>query len=73
MLNVQELAMPNFEQGHRRKRVRREEDAGEPPATAGEAAPDEGLLAPDEECSVCLNAFERPTITPCSHWFCRSA
>ncbi|CAL5222943.1 g5380 [Coccomyxa viridis] len=40
-------------------------------AAAGEAAPDEGLIASDEECSVCLNAFERPTITPCSHWFCR--
>ena len=34
-------------------------------------AGDARLVAPQEECSVCLNDFERPTITPCSHWFCR--
>ena len=65
--------MPDVRPGQRRKRAREEDNAAQAPATAGEAAPDEGLLAPDEECSVCLNAFERPTITPCSHWFCRSA
>ena len=46
----------------------------EAPAEALEgtdAAPDETLIAPLEECSVCLNGFERPTITPCAHWFCR--
>ncbi len=71
--DAQELVMPNLEQGPGRKRVREEACAAEAPAAAGEAAPDKGLIAPDEECSVCLNAFERPNITPCSHWFCRSA
>ena len=68
---MQELDMPNLEQGQGRKRARQEDDAAKAPAVAGGAMQDEGLIAPDEECSVCLNAFERPTITPCSHWFCR--
>ena len=44
------------------------------PAEAPEgadAAPDDSLVAPLKECSVCLNGFERPTFTPCAHWFCR--
>ena len=65
--------MPNLEQGRGRKRAREDDGAAEAPAAEGEAAPDAGLIAPDEECAVCLNAFERPTITPCGHWFCRSA
>ena len=44
---------------------------GDEGAPAAAAAPDESLVAPQEECSVCLNGFERPTITPCGHWFCR--
>ena len=36
-----------------------------------DTAQDESLVAPLEECSVCLNGFERPTMTPCAHWFCR--
>ena len=70
---MQDLAIPDLWPGQGRKRARMESNAAEAPAVAAEAAPDEGLLAPDEECSVCLNAFERPTITPCSHWFCRYA
>ena len=53
--------------------LRRAAKAGAP-AKAPEgtdAAPDETLIAPLEECSVCLNGFERPTIRPCAHWFCR--
>lgn len=30
------------------------------------------LMAPYEECSICLNAdMERPCRTPCLHWFCK--
>lgn len=41
------------------------------PLGGANAAPDGSLVAPLEECSVCLNGFERPTIIPCNHWFCR--
>lgn len=42
----------------------------------GEAAvparADPDLVAPAEECSICLNSdMERPCKTPCQHWFCR--
>ena len=76
LLDVQDLAMPSLEQEHGRKRARVENDAaGAPtvaPAGEREAATLDGLIAPNEECAVCLNPLERPTITPCSHWFCRS-
>jgi hypothetical protein len=32
---------------------------------------DLSLVAPDEECAVCMDNFEAPCITSCSHWFCR--
>ena len=64
--------MPDFTRSRGRKHVREEDNAAEVPVVAGEDAPDAGLIAPDEECSVCLNAVERPNITPCSHWFCWS-
>ena len=36
------------------------------------AGVDPDLVAPYEECSICLNAdMERPCRTPCHHWFCR--
>ena len=48
--------------------------AGAAAAQPTEAALDRSLLvAPLEECPICLNGFERPSITPCSHWFCRWA
>ena len=35
---------------------------------------DPNLVAPLEECSICLNHdMERPCRTPCQHWFCRCA
>lgn len=35
---------------------------------------DPNLVAPSEECSICLNLdMERPCRTPCMHWFCRRA
>lgn len=24
----------------------------------------------DNECSICLDIFDKPSITPCNHWFC---
>ncbi len=37
-------------------------------------AADPNLVAPLEECSICLNHdMERPCRTPCLHWFCRCA
>ncbi|KAI7843193.1 hypothetical protein COHA_003176 [Chlorella ohadii] len=39
---------------------------------AGGMAPmDHSLVAPDEECSICLDVLENPTVTACMHWFCR--
>lgn len=71
--DVQELAMPGLERGHSHKRARTEDSAAAPLAAAGSATPDRGLLAPDKKCPICLNAPEWPTITPCSHVFCRWA
>lgn len=37
------------------------------------APEDEELFCPpkeDVECSICMEAFEQPTRTPCGHWFC---
>lgn len=34
---------------------------------------DATLVAPLEECPICFNELERPTRTPCQHWFCRRA
>ncbi len=65
--------MPNIERCLGRKAARRANKAAEASAAAGGDAPDAGLIAPDEDCSVCLNAFEWRTIMPCSHWFCKSA
>ena len=62
--------MPDADPGAALKRAA----MAEAPAKAlegADAAPDESLIAPLEECSVCLNGLERPTITPCAHWFCR--
>ena len=65
--DLQELEIPDV--GHGAGRIPGFE--GSEAARAPAAAPDESLVAPQEECSVCLNGFERPTITPCGHWFCR--
>ncbi|GAB4812994.1 hypothetical protein N2152v2_000040 [Parachlorella kessleri] len=40
-------------------------------ALADLADRDLSLVAPDEECPVCMDNFEGPCITPCHHWFCR--
>eukprot|EP00887_Chlorella_sp_A99_P003475 scaffold7.g3475.t1 len=32
---------------------------------------DYGLVAPEDECAICIDSFEVPVVTPCSHWFCR--
>jgi SWI/SNF-related matrix-associated actin-dependent regulator of chromatin subfamily A3 len=42
-------------------------------AAAARAAPaDASLVAPAaDECSICLDVFEAPAVTPCGHWFCR--
>ena len=48
----------------------------EPDLADGETstvACDDELVAPDEDCPVCLNPFERPTRTACKHWFCLCA
>ncbi|KAK9827580.1 hypothetical protein WJX81_000554 [Elliptochloris bilobata] len=39
-------------------------------AKGGRIAHDEAMIAPDEDCAVCLNPYERPTKTVCNHWFC---
>ena len=62
--------MPDVGHGTVPRRAAKAEVPAETPQGAN-AAPDESLIAPLEECSVCLNGFERPTITPCAHWFCR--
>lgn len=69
---LQELAVPDLRQGtgQRAGEAAKASAAGKAPANA---APDESLVAPVEECSVCLNDFERPSITTCGHWFCRCA
>ncbi|KAK3264219.1 hypothetical protein CYMTET_27027, partial [Cymbomonas tetramitiformis] len=37
----------------------------------GTEAPNPKLVCPVEnECPICLEAPEQPTLTPCSHWFC---
>mgnify|MGYP001145376250 CR=1 FL=1 len=40
-------------------------------ALADLADRDLSLVAPDEECPVCMDNFEGPCITPCHHWYCR--
>ncbi|KAK9824040.1 hypothetical protein WJX72_007212 [[Myrmecia] bisecta] len=42
-----------------------------PVPTANSTGVDGTLVAPAEECAICLDALERPVRTPCSHWFCR--
>ncbi|KAI3434920.1 hypothetical protein D9Q98_002974 [Chlorella vulgaris] len=32
---------------------------------------DHSLVAPEEECPVCMDMLEAPSMTPCLHWFCR--
>ena len=32
---------------------------------------DESLVAPEEECPICMDAYEEPTVTTCNHWFCK--
>ena len=29
------------------------------------------LVAPLDDCPICFNELERPTRTPCLHWYCR--
>lgn len=42
------------------------------PGAPGAVREDASLVPPgDADCSVCLDAFERPVATPCNHWFCR--
>ena len=81
MLHLQELEIPSIGHGpppvvqwHDASRNAPAEAAAPEEASAAQAEagfPDKSLLAPQEECSICLNSFERPTVTPCSHWFCR--
>jgi hypothetical protein len=26
---------------------------------------------PDYECPICLDAFDTPVMTTCTHWFCK--
>ena len=54
--DAQELELPNLKQGQGAHAARDDNNAAEAPAAAGEAAQDECLNAPDEECSVCLTA-----------------
>ena len=65
--------MPVLGQGRgqgQKKSARQRGQAPEAPA-AGRGAPIEHLIAPEDECYVCFNAYEQPTITSCGHWFCR--
>ncbi|PSC76011.1 helicase-like transcription factor isoform B [Micractinium conductrix] len=58
-----EVADPLFGDGAVRRR--RLSCAGVPQAA------DHSLVAPDEECAICIDMLEQPTLTPCDHWFCR--
>ena len=62
--------MPDVGHGAAARGVAKADALAEAPEGA-DTTPDESLVAPLEECSVCLNGFERPTMTTCAHWFCR--
>jgi superfamily II DNA/RNA helicase len=33
---------------------------------------DESLVAPaNEECPICMDAYEEPAVTTCNHWYCK--
>ncbi|KAL4518653.1 hypothetical protein Ndes2437B_g00741 [Nannochloris sp. 'desiccata'] len=34
---------------------------------------DESLVAPaNEECPICMDAYEEPAVTTCNHWYCKA-
>ena len=39
----------------------------------GTVGRDDELIAPEEDCPVCILRFDRPTRTVCKHWFCLCA
>ena len=47
---------------------------GHVPSVHGTRAPDFSLVAPHgndgEDCPICMNAYDQPTMTTCNHWFC---
>jgi hypothetical protein len=41
-------------------------------AAAAAMQKDPSLVAPtDDECSICMDAFQDPVVTSCNHWFCK--
>lgn len=54
-----------------------EKDLGVPDLDLGDVAAeqsvttDPNLVAPEEECSICLDNMENPVLTLCNHWFCK--
>jgi hypothetical protein len=42
-------------------------------ASAANLKVDESLVAPaDEECAICMDAYEEPAVTTCNHWYCKA-